>query len=74
MTLSMQSVVARIVTVIRGFRGRAQNAPGTRWPIARQALPLLLRRRLRNRGVAPVFLRRIDGVDGLTILCNSLEG
>jgi hypothetical protein len=73
MTRSVHRMVKRFVTVIRGFRDGVQPHP-TRQPNARQALPFSGSRRLVDRGTAPALLRRIDGADGLTTLCNSLEG
>ena len=73
MIRSYQNRVERHVTVIRGFRGDAQSR-AARQPNVRQALPLSSSRRLVDRGSASVPLRRIDGADGLTTFCNSLEG
>jgi len=73
MIRSAQTMVERFVTVNRGFRDVAQLRT-TRQPNVRQALPLSSSRRLVDRGSASVPLRRTDGADGLTTLCNSLEG
>jgi hypothetical protein len=73
MIRSEQTMVDGFVTVIRGSRVGAQ-ARAARQPNARQALPLSSSRRLVDRGSASVPLRRTDGADGLTTLCNSLEG
>lgn len=73
MTQSMPRTVERRVTVIRSLRGGAEPRPARRLN-ARQALPFSASRRMVDRGAAPVLLRRIDGADGLTTLCNSLEG
>jgi hypothetical protein len=73
MTKSVHSVVERFVTVIRGFRDGAQ--PRSVWqPTIRQALPLSLPKRLARPGCSPGPSRRINGAEGLTTLCNSLEG
>ena len=73
MIRSEQTMVEGFVTVIRGFRVGAQPRTA-RQPNARQALPLSSSRRLVDRGSASVPLRRTDGAEGLTTLCNSLEG
>ena len=73
MTRSEQTMVERFVTVNLGYRDGAKPRTA-RQPNARQALPLSSSRRLVDRGSSSVPLRRIDGADGLTTLCNSLEG
>ena len=73
MIRSCQNRVERHVTVIRGFRGNAQSR-AARQSNVRQALLLSRQGRFVHRGVAPVLLRRTDGAEGLTTLCNSLEG
>lgn len=69
MTRSNYRTVERFATVIRGFRDGAHSS-STRRPYTRQALPLSRMRRLLDRGAAPAPLRRTDGADGLTTLCN----
>jgi len=73
MTRSEQTLVARFVAVNHGYRAGAQRRMA-RQPNSRQALPFSSARRLVDRGSTSVPLRRIYGADGLTTLCNSLEG